>query len=53
LDFLSNDFDEYLKKMRRNMEWGGDVEVIAMQKMYGLRIQIYSSSTSNPVCVCC
>lgn len=35
--------------MRKPMEWGGDIEVIAMQEVFGVRIVIYSSSAPNPV----
>ncbi len=47
--FLSNDFDSYLEKMRKPMKWGGDIEVIAMQNLFGVRLVIYSSSASDPV----
>lgn len=49
LDFISNDFGKYLTEMRKPMKWGGDVEIIAMQEIFGVRIQIYSSSATDPV----
>ena len=38
--FLEQDFDEYVAKMRDTAEWGGELELTALARKYGVQISV-------------
>lgn len=38
--FLEEDFDEYVAKMRDTAEWGGELELTALAREYGVQISV-------------
>jgi len=41
--FVTEPFDEFLARMRRQGEWGDDVEIEALSEIYDCRVEIYAS----------
>jgi len=45
------DFESYVKAMREDGEWGGNVELMAAARLYERNIQIFSPNTSDAIVV--
>ena len=42
-DDVEGDFDQYIKKMRNNGEWGGIVELLAFSSMIDVKIELWTN----------
>jgi len=45
--FVAEPFDAFLARMRREGEWGDDVEIEALSEIYDCRVEIYYASYSH------
>ncbi|XP_054719615.1 putative bifunctional UDP-N-acetylglucosamine transferase and deubiquitinase ALG13 [Uloborus diversus] len=49
--FVNEDFDEYLEKIKDPKEWAGEVEMNALALKYKLDFVIYSDVSKNPLTI--
>ena len=48
--FIEGDFDDYIKKKRKNGIWGDDIELESLSEIYNRPIEIYSGSATPIKC---
>ena len=46
LSFITTDFNDYIRKMRRNKVWGGEIEIIAFTELYWTNVAVHDLITS-------
>ncbi|TQS32818.1 hypothetical protein Golomagni_06856, partial [Golovinomyces magnicellulatus] len=47
--FLEEDFDGYVAKMRDTAEWGGELELTALARRYGVRISVVQDGRTEKI----
>ena len=46
LSFITTDFNDYIRKMRRNKVWRGEIEIITFTELYWTNVAVHDLITS-------